>query len=73
MFYPTLNAALESQNLVQFWPLGSNINYGQTVAHTVQTGTRFTKAGNELPVFKHISVYRDSRGLYETPTAYFTH
>lgn len=72
-FYPTLNAALESQGLVEHWPLGSNINYGETVGHVVQTGTRFTRSGKELPVFKKISVYRDERGMYEAPVAYFTH
>ena len=71
-YYPTLNAALESQGLVEYWPMGSNIQYGQTVSHNVQTGVRKVH-GKDVPVIKHISVYRDERGLYETPIAYFTH
>ncbi len=69
-WYPTLNAALESQGLVEYWPLGSNIGYGETVRHIVQTGTKI-KRGKEVPVLKHISVYRDERGMYEAPIAYF--
>ena len=69
-WYPTLNAALKSQGLVDLWPLGSNINYGETVHHTVQTGVKI-KHGKEVPVMKHISVYRNERGMYEAPISYF--
>lgn len=69
-WYPTLNAALESQGLVDVWPLGSNVNYGETVRHSVQTGVKI-KYGKEVPVMKHISVYRDERGMYEAPVSYF--
>ena len=57
-FFPTLNESLESEGLVEKWPLGSNINYGDTVRHIVD---------NTL-----ISVYRDERGMYERPIHYST-
>lgn len=55
-FFPTLNESLESEGLVEKWPLGSNMNYGETVRHIV---------GDTL-----ISVYRDERGMYERPIHY---
>lgn len=61
-YHNTLNDALNSVGLIELWPLGSNINYGQTVQHIVET-----RKGHKL-----ISVYRDERGLYETPVHYFT-
>lgn len=57
-FFKTLNAALEAEGLVSFWPLGVNIGYGQS-ASTVKSG-------------KYISVYRDERGFYERPVHYST-
>ena len=56
--FPTLNAALDAEGLVALWPLGTNINYGQTVQ----------LASNS----KWISVYRDERGFYERPVHYAT-
>lgn len=29
-YFETLNAALEAEGLVDSWPLGVNINYGET-------------------------------------------
>lgn len=55
-FFPTLKESLESEGLVEKWPLGSNINYGDTVRHIID---------NTL-----ISVYRDERGMYERPIHY---
>lgn len=57
-FFKTLNESLESEGLVEKWPLGSNIGYGETIRHIVD---------NEL-----ISVYRDERGMYERPIHYST-
>lgn len=57
-YFPTLNDALQSEGLVELWPLGSNIAYGETVSHIVN---------NRL-----ISVYRDERGYYERPVHYST-
>ena len=57
-WFPTLNAALEAEGLVEFWPLGRNVSYGETVA--------FASGG------KWISIYRDERGMYERPIHYAT-
>ncbi len=62
-FYETLNGALKSEGLVNLWPLGSNIAYGETVSHIVQIGDKLLL----------ISVYRENqRGMYERPIFYFT-
>lgn len=57
-WFDTLNDALESEGLVEAWPLGKNINYGETADH-VHEGT-------------YISVYRDENGRYERPIHYAT-
>lgn len=58
-FFNTLNEALESENLIELWPLGSNIQYGETVSHVVNG------------IF--ISVYRENqKGKYERPIHYNT-
>ena len=57
-WFPTLNAALEAEGLVELWPLGKNINYGETATATASG--------------KYISVYRDERGMYERPIHYAT-
>lgn len=57
-WFPTLNGALEAENLVALWPLGLNINYGETVA--------IASRG------RYISVTRDKRGFYERPIHYST-
>lgn len=61
-FFPTLNEALDSEGLVDFWVLGSNINYGETVQHLVDMGDHIHL----------ISVYRDDKGRYERPVHYST-
>lgn len=55
-WFPTLNAALASEGLVDLWPLGTNISYGQTVRVTTD---------NRL-----ISVTRETDGCYERPIHY---
>ena len=61
-YFSSLNDALQSEGLVEHWPLGSNIRYGETVQHIV-----------DLNLGPHvISVYRDERGLYERPIHYDT-
>lgn len=57
-WFPTLNAALESEGLVDRWPVGTNVNYDETV--NVVSGGKF------------ITVYRDSAGRYERPVHYAT-
>lgn len=58
-WFPTLNAALESEDLIGFWELGLNVSYGQNVRFTTECG-------------KHISVYRENDGRYERPIHYQT-
>lgn len=55
-WFPTLNDALEAEGLVELWPLGTNINYGET--------------RNVVAEGQFISVYRDERGMYERPVHY---
>lgn len=57
-WFPTLNDALAAEELVDRWPLGTHIAYGQTVE--VVSGGRI------------ISVYRDENGRYERPVHYTT-
>ena len=57
-WFNTLNEALESEGLVEFWPLGINIKYEETVDVVVNG--------------KYISVYRSAQGLYERPIHYAT-
>ena len=56
--FPTLNDALEAEDLVAHWPPGVNISYGETVSLASQG--------------KFISVYRDEQGIYERPVHYAT-
>ena len=57
-WFPTLNAALDSETLTGLWPTGVNLAYGQTVG--LASGGRW------------ISVYRDEQGRYERPVHYTT-
>ena len=57
-YFSTLADALEAENLNGHWPLGVNINYGQTIG----------LAANG----RWISVYRDDSGRYERPVHYAT-
>lgn len=57
-WFPTLNDALESEGLVDRWPVGVNIRYNETV--NIVTGGRY------------VSVYRDETGRYERPIHYAT-
>ena len=68
-WFDTLNDALASEHLIDLWPLGSNINYGETVDHLVEVGT-YGKT-NKVE-YRKISVYRDQNGRYERPVHYST-
>jgi len=57
-YFPTLNDALDAEGLVEHWPLGVNIAYGNTLS--------FSAGG------RWISVYRDESGRYERPVHYAT-
>ena len=58
-WFPTLNDALESEGLVEVWPLGLNIDRDQTESFITED-------------FRHVSVYRSSTGSYERPVHYST-
>jgi len=58
-WFLTLNEALQSEDLVNLWPLGLNIGYGETARFTTDCG-------------RLISVYRETDGLYERPVHYKT-
>ena len=38
-FFNTLNEALDSESLIEYWPLGLNIGYNET-ATTVSNGSK---------------------------------
>ena len=55
-WFDTLNEALASENLIEYWPLGRNINYGENASFIISG--------------KFISVYRETNGKYERPIHY---
>lgn len=58
-YFETLNDALDSEGLIDAWPIMASVPYGATVALAI--------AG------KWISIYRDGvTGLYERPIHYST-
>jgi hypothetical protein len=57
-WFNTLNEALDSENLTALWPVGVNLNYGETVG--------MAREG------KWLSIYRDEQGRYERPVHYAT-
>ena len=57
-WFETLNAALDSENLTALWPVGTYMNYGQTIG--------MAREG------KWLSIYRDEQGRYERPVHYAT-
>jgi hypothetical protein len=72
MFHNTLNDALDAAGpkVKDLWPLGSNINYGETVRHLIETGETYGR--RHSPVYRLISVYRNEAGRYETAITYLT-
>ena len=67
-WFETLNDALSAEGLVDLWPLGSNIGYGETVYHIVEDLVNH----KVHPGTRLISVYRDETGRYERPIHYST-
>jgi hypothetical protein len=57
-FFPTLNDALASEGLVDHWPLGVNVSYGETRALSARG--------------RWVVVCRDEHGRYERPIHYAT-
>jgi hypothetical protein len=61
-YFPTLNEALNSEDLVDSWDISfSPIGYNETKSWTYDNGT---KHGH------FVSIYRDERGFYERPVHY---
>lgn len=60
-WFPTLNSALEAEGLLDSWPMGKSMAYGETFSYTVQNGTRYGH---------FVSIYRNEQGLYERPIHY---
>jgi hypothetical protein len=56
-WFSTLNETLQSEDLVNLWPFGLNIGYGETARFTTDCG-------------RLISVFRETNGLYERPVHY---
>jgi hypothetical protein len=56
-WFETLNESLESEGLVEEWPLGYCLSYGEHGVVTTEGGV-------------HISVYRETDGRYERPVHY---
>lgn len=61
-WFPTLNAALESEGLLDAWNCTNpGIHYDETRTWTWQDGSRYGHL---------ISIYRDTDGRYERPVHY---
>lgn len=61
-YFPTLNAALEAEGLLEAWnPVWPPLQYGETRHWTWEDGSKWGR---------HISIYRDERGFYERPVHY---
>ena len=56
-WFETLNAALDSERLIDLWPFGLNVSYGENVHFTTDCGV-------------HVSIYRETDGRYERPIHY---
>ena len=56
-WFGTLNEALAAEGLVDVWPLGLNVAYGETVNFITED-------------FLYVSVYRSSTSSYERPIQY---
>lgn len=35
-WFPTLNEALDAEGLIQTWPVGRNLNYGETESYACE-------------------------------------
>jgi hypothetical protein len=61
-WFPTLNAALESEGLLDSWNLTTPpMQYGSMVSYTFDDGSRYGH---------FVSVYRETDGMYERPVHY---
>jgi len=62
-WFPTLNAALEAEGLIDFWPFGQNISYGETARINYEDETGHPRV---------MVIYRNDTGMYERPVHYDT-
>jgi hypothetical protein len=61
-WFPTLNAALEAEGLLESWDLTfPPLGYGQYFSYTWQDGSRYGRM---------VSLYRETDGRYERPIHY---
>lgn len=60
-YFETLNAALDSEGLIESWPFGKSLQYGETFSYTFDDGSRYGR---------YVSIYRDTNGRYERPVSY---
>lgn len=61
-WFPTLNAALESEGLLDSWnPTTPPMPYGSAFSYTFDDGSRYGH---------FVSVYRETDGMYERPVHY---
>jgi len=60
-WFETLNLALESEELIDYWPFGKSMVYGETFRFTADDGS---KHGH------FISIFRETDGRYERPIHY---
>jgi len=61
-WFPTLNEALESEDLMDSWDCyNPPIHYGETCDYRHDDGTKYGR---------HVSIYRNERGMYERPVHY---
>jgi hypothetical protein len=60
-YFPSLNEALASEGLVDWWPLGKSLAHGETYSFTFEDGS---------PHGHFVSIYRDEQGRYERPVHY---
>jgi hypothetical protein len=60
-WFGTLNEALESEGLLDTWPVKSGLVYGEHFSYTYEDGSKYGH---------YVSVYRSEDGLYERPVHY---
>ena len=58
-WFPTLNEALEAEGLIDLWPFGLNVSYGENVRFTTECG-------------RLVTIFRETNGMYERPVHYST-
>lgn len=60
-WFPTLNDALESENLIETWDINyAGIAYGENFRYTTMVNNRM----------HHVSIFRETNGMYERPVHY---